>query len=128
MQIKIYVPQTIEIPNEYLGGLAQRAYATLGDAADRVAATRGHLVRQAIRDGLLRDLDHLICEDGKVDVFCDPGDEIPLEIDSRTFNVSELLEVLRGQRSHLRENRPDFDRRPDFDKSSSELAAKRSAA
>ena len=122
MQIKIYVPQTIEIPNDYLGGLAQRAYATLGDAAHRVAATRGHLVRQAIRDGLLRELDHLVCEDGKVDVFCDPGGEIPLEIDSRTFNLSELLEVLREPRAHLSQAHPDFDL------SSGDLAAKRSAA
>ena len=122
MQVKIYVPQTIEIPNEYLGGLAQRAYAALGDAAKRVAATRGHLVRQAVRDGLLRELDELICEDGKVDVFCDPGTEIPLEIDNRTFNLSELLEALQGQRTNLNEARTDFD------KSSSELVAQRRAA
>ena len=109
MQIKIYVPQTIEIPNEYLAGLAQRAYATLGDAANRVDATRGHLVRQAIREGLLRELDNLLCEDGKVDVFCDPGVELPLEIDSRTFNLSELLEVLRGQHTRASEGRPNFD-------------------
>lgn len=122
MQVKIYVPQTIEIPNEYLGGLAQRAYASLGDAAKRVAATRGHLVRQAVRDGLLRELDALICDDGKVDVFCDPGAEIPLEIDNRTFNLSELLEALQGQRNNLNEARTDFDQ------SSQELVANRRAA
>jgi len=90
MQVKIYVPRTVEVPSEYLPALAQRAHAALGDAADGISATRGHIVRQAVRDGLLRELD---------DVFCDPSAEIPLEIENRTVKLSELVEALQSKRS-----------------------------
>lgn len=94
MQLKIYVPRTIDIPNAYLSALAQRAFDGLGDAGQDVSATRGHLVRQAIRDGLLRELDELMNEEGEVDLFCDPGSEIPLEIDSRAVTLAELISAL----------------------------------
>ncbi len=99
MQVKIYVPRTIEVPSEYLAALAQRAQTALGDSARDVSATRGHIVRQAVRDGLLRELDHLLGEDGTVDVFCDPSAEIPLEIENRTVRLSELVEALQSKRS-----------------------------
>ena len=98
MQIKIYVPTTIEIPSEYIPPLAKRAADSLGPRANEVSATRGHLVRQAVQDGLLRDLDHLVAEDGSVDIVCDPGMEIPLELDNRTLTLSELIESLQFSR------------------------------
>ncbi len=99
MQIKVYVPKHIDIPNEYLPPLAQRAFESLGDAGKQTPATRGHLVRQAIRDGLLRDLDELVLHDGGIDLFCDPQGEIALEIDNRTLTLSELLVALHNKRS-----------------------------
>ncbi len=99
MQVKIYVPQVIEVPSEYLPALAKRAADSLGDRASEVSATRGHLVRQAVQDGLLREFDELISEDGTVDLVCDPGMEIPLELENKTLSLSELLEALQYKRS-----------------------------
>jgi hypothetical protein len=98
MQVKVYVPKMIEIPSEYLPALAKRAADSLGDRAGEVSATRGHLVRQAIQDGLLREFDPLIGEDGTVDLVCDPGMEIPLELDNKTLSLAELLEALQYRR------------------------------
>jgi hypothetical protein len=106
MHIKIYVPKTVEIPSEYMSPLAQRAHDSLGETARATPATRGQLVRQAIRDGLLRELDELIGADGGVDVFCDPYSEIPLEIDNHTLTLSELLAALNNKRT-LGEHRSD---------------------
>jgi len=94
MEIKIYVPTVIDIPSEYLPALAKRAAASLGRHATEVCATRGHLIRQAIQDGLLRGMEHLVTEDGTVDLVCDPGPEIPLELEGRTLSLAELLESL----------------------------------
>lgn len=99
MQVKVYVPKTVEIPSEYLPALVQRANDNLGDAGRSVAASRGHLVRQAVRDGLLRELDHLMGEDDAVDLYCDPGSEIPLEIENRTVTLTELLEALQNKKA-----------------------------
>jgi hypothetical protein len=99
MQVKVYVPRVIEVPSEYLPALAKRASDSLGDRANEVSATRGHLVRQAVQDGLLRDFDHLVGEDGTVDLVCDPGMEIPLELENKTLSVSELLEALQYKRT-----------------------------
>jgi hypothetical protein len=99
MQIKVYVPTTVEIPSEYMVPLAQRARDALGDAANTTSATRGHLVRQAIRDGLLRHLDNLIEDSGSVDVVCDPHDEIPLELENRIVTLNELLATMVNKRS-----------------------------
>jgi hypothetical protein len=98
MQIKVYVPKTIEIPSEYLPALAKRAADSLGDRSHEVSATRGHLVRQAVQDGLLRDFDPLIGDDGTVDLVCDPGTEIPLEFENRILSLSELLDALQYRR------------------------------
>ncbi len=98
MQIKVYVPRFIEIPSEYLPALAKRAADSLGDRAHEVSATRGHLVRQAVQDGLLRDFDSLVSEDGTVDLVCDPGTEIPLEFEHRTLSLAELLDALQYKR------------------------------
>ena len=98
MQIKVYVPKTIEIPSEYLPALAKRAANSLGERAHEVSATRGHLVRQAIQDGLLREFDPLIGEDGTVDLVCDPGTEIPLEFENRTLSLAELIDSLQYRR------------------------------
>ena len=94
MQIKVYVPQIVDLPSEFLPALAKRAADSLGEKASELSATRGHLVRQAIQDGLLREMDELIGEDGTVDLVCDPGMESPLILDSRTMTLSELLEAL----------------------------------
>ena len=94
MQVKIYTPHLVEIAGEYIPALAKRAADSLGDRADEIPATRGHLVRQAVKDGLVRDFDHLISEDGTVDMVCDPGAEIPLELDGKTLTLRELLEAL----------------------------------
>ena len=99
MQVKVYVPKMIEIPSEYLPALAKRAADSLGDRAQEVSATRGHLVRQAVQDGLLREFDYLIGEDGMVDLVCDPGMEIPLELESKTLSMAELLEALQYKRT-----------------------------
>jgi hypothetical protein len=99
MQIKVYIPKTIEIPSEYLPALAKRAADSLGDRAHEVSATRGHLVRQAVQDGLLREFDPLIGEDGTVDLVCDPGTEIPLEFEHRTLSLAELLDSLQCNRN-----------------------------
>ncbi len=98
MQLKIYVPTTIEIPSEYLPALAKRALDSLGSAGAETRATRGHLVRQAVVDGLLRDLDALR-QDDAVDLFCDPQGESPLEIDNRSLNLPELVEALQTSKS-----------------------------
>lgn len=94
MQLKIYVPRSIEIPTEYLPALAKRALDALGAAGAETQATRGHLVRQAVVDGLLRELDELRLTDGSIDVFCDPEGEAPLEIDNRSLTLPELIEAL----------------------------------
>jgi hypothetical protein len=99
MQIKVYVPKVIEIPSEYLPALAKRAADSLGERAHEVSATRGHLVRQAAQDGLLREFDALIGEDGTVDVVCDPGTEIPLEFENRSLSLAELLDALQYKRT-----------------------------
>ena len=98
MQVKVYVPKILEVPNEYVPALARRAADSLGDRAAEVSATRGHLVRQAVQDGLLREFDELIGEDGSVDLVCDPGAEIPLELDDQTLSLAELGEALQYQR------------------------------
>jgi hypothetical protein len=94
MQVKVYTPHVVEIAGEYIPALAKRATDSLGTRANELSATRGHLVRQAVKDGLIRDFDHLISEDGTVDMVCDPGAEIPLELDGRTLTLHELLEAL----------------------------------
>lgn len=94
MQVKVYCPRMVEIPTEYLPALAKRAADGLGDQASQIMATRGHLVRQAVLDGLLRELDDLICEDGTIDLVCDPAMEAPLEINHRTLTLTEILDVL----------------------------------
>jgi len=95
MQVKVYCPRMVEIPSEYLPGLAKRAADSLGDQAGEITATRGHLVRQAVLDGLLRELDELVGEDGTVDLVCDPAMEAPLELDHRTLSLAEILEAVR---------------------------------
>jgi hypothetical protein len=109
MHIKIYVPKTIEIPGEYLSPLAQRASDAMGESARATPATRGHLVRQAVRDGLLRELDSLLGADGTVDVFCDPHSEIPLEIDSHTFSLVDLRAALGSKRQQVEQRPPEGD-------------------
>lgn len=99
MQVKVYVPKVVEVPSEYLPALAKRAADSLGDRAAEIPATRGHLVRQAVQDGLLREFDELICEDGSVDLVCDPGSEIPLELENKTLTLAALVEALQYKRS-----------------------------
>ena len=99
MQVKVYCPKLIEIPSEFLPALAKRAADSLGERAGEVSATRGHLVRQAIQDGLLREFDELIGDDGTVDLVCDPGMEIPLELENKTLTLVELLEALQYKRT-----------------------------
>jgi len=94
MQVKIYTPHLVEIASEYIPALAKRAADSLGQRAETIPATRGHLVRQAVKDGLIREFDHLIAEDGTVDMVCDPGEEIPLELEGQTLTLGELLETL----------------------------------
>jgi len=94
MQVKVYTPHVVEIASEYIPALAKRAADSLGSRSSEIPATRGHLVRQAVKDGLIRDFDHLIAEDGTVDMVCDPGAEIPLELDGQTLTLRELLEAL----------------------------------
>lgn len=99
MQLKIYVPRTIEIPTEYLPALAKRALDSLGDGGVDAQATRGLLVRQAVIDGLLRDLDGLRLDDSTVDLFCDPQGEAPLEMDNRSLTLPELIDSLSAPKS-----------------------------
>ena len=99
MQVKVYTPHVVEIASEYIPALAKRAADSLGNRANEIPATRGHLVRQAVKDGLIRDFDHLIAEDGSVDMVCDPGAEIPLELDGQTLTLRELLEALQHRQS-----------------------------
>lgn len=94
MRVKVYVPQTVEVPSEYLAALAQRACNSAGEAASQEIATRGHLVRQAVKDGLIRELEHLCEEDGTIDLLCDPGAELPLEIEGHTPTLAELVDSL----------------------------------
>jgi hypothetical protein len=105
MQVKVYTPHLVEIASEYIPALAKRAADSLEGRANEVPATRGHLVRQAVKDGLIREFDHLIAEDGTVDMVCDPGAETPLELDNQTLTLYELLEALQcrqhwGEMSH----------------------------
>ena len=37
--------------------------------------------------------------DGTVDLVCDPGMEIPLELENRTLTLAELLEALQYKKS-----------------------------
>ena len=94
MQVKVYTPHIVEIAGEYIPALAKRAADSLEDRAVEIPATRGHLVRQAVKDGLIREFDHLINDNGTVDLVCDPGAEIPLELDGQTLTLRELLEAL----------------------------------
>ena len=119
MQVKIYVPQTVEIPSEYLPALAQRAFENVAGGDAEMPATRGHLVRQAVLDGLLREFDALI-EGEAVDLFCDPSTEMPLEIENRTLTLKELLESL--------QNRPHADGKQDINKFHAGVVPKRAAA
>jgi len=48
---------------------------------------------------LLREFDSLISEDGTVDLVCDPGMEIPLELENKTLSLAELLEALQYRRT-----------------------------
>ncbi len=98
MEVKVYVPQLVEIPSEYLPALVQRAYSQLGDAGKSQPATRGQLVRQAIRDGLVRQFDSLKGDDGSVDLFCEPNSEESLEIKGRTLTFAELYDGLQAQK------------------------------
>ncbi len=97
MQVTVYVPQTVEIPSEYLLALVQRAHTSANGSTNDTSATRGHLVRQAVRDGLLRQFDPLLSEDGSVDLFCDPGGEVPLEIDNRNLTLQELYQAMQAK-------------------------------
>ena len=99
MQYNVSEPKVIAVPREYLPALATRAADSLGDRAGEVSATRGHLVRQAVQDGLLREFDQLMGDDGTVDLVCDPGMEIPLELENKTLSLTELLEALQYKRS-----------------------------
>ena len=56
-------------------------------------------MRQAVQDGLLREFDNLVGDDGTVDLVCDPGMEIPLELDNKTLTLSELLDALQYKRT-----------------------------
>ena len=94
MQVKVYTPHIVEIAGEYIPALAKRAADSIGDRAAEIPATRGHLIRQAVKDGLVREFDHLIDAEGTVDLVCDPGAEIPLELDGQTLTLVELLEAL----------------------------------
>ena len=78
--------------------MAKRAADRLGDRAAEVSATRGHLVRQAVQDGLLREFDDLMDENNTVDIVCDPGMEIPLEVENKTLTLCELLDALQSKR------------------------------
>ena len=55
-------------------------------------------MRQAVQDGLLREFDTLVREDGTVNLVCDPGLEVPLEFESRTLTLAELLDALQQKR------------------------------
>ena len=97
MQVKVYLPKFIEIPSDYLLALAKRARDSFGERGGEVSATRGHLVRQAVRDGLLRELDDLMGEDQTVDLVCDPGMEIPLEVEDKTLTLAELVQAFQSK-------------------------------
>ncbi|MDO4558896.1 MAG: hypothetical protein Q4C47_08020 [Planctomycetia bacterium] len=90
MRMKVYVPQYVEIPDHYLPALADRVVESLGPRAGQIYATRGHLVRQAIQDGILRDFESLIGEDGCVDLVCDPAMETPLVWGENTVTLADL--------------------------------------
>lgn len=94
MEFKVYVPQTVTIHDEYVAALAQRAMKHFGESGDLQSATRGHLIRQAVRDGLIRQFDEMIQEDGSVDLFCDPSAESPLELTSGVATLGQLFEAL----------------------------------
>jgi hypothetical protein len=100
MQLKVYVPKIIDIPSEFLTALAKRAADSLGEKANEVPATRGHLVRQAVQDGILREMDPLILPDGTVDLVCDPSMESPLLLENQTVTLPGLLAALQ-QKSTL---------------------------
>jgi len=108
MHLKVYIPKNVEIPSEYLVAITERANNAIGETAKATPATRGHLVRQAIRDGLLREFDELIDSDGKVDIYCDPSSELPLEIDSRTVTLGELLSTMHSRRTATTQRTDDF--------------------
>lgn len=107
MQLKIYVPRTIEIPTEYLPALAKRALDAMGEGGVDAQATRGALVRQAVMDGLLRELDVLRLDETTVDLYCDPQGESPLEIDNRSLTMTELIDSLSTPKSATSPKRPD---------------------
>jgi hypothetical protein len=107
MQLKIYVPRTIEIPTEYLPALAKRALDAMGEGGVDAQATRGALVRQAVMDGLLRELDVLRLDETTVDLYCDPQGEAPLEIDNRSLTMTELIDSLSAPKTSTGARRAD---------------------
>ena len=44
------------------------------------------------------EIDDLICEDGSVDLVCDPGTEVPLELQNKTLSLGELMDALQSNR------------------------------
>lgn len=94
MELKVYIPITLELTDDYLTPLIRRVEESLGPEAEKIPASRGQIVRQAVLDGLVRDLDHLIAADGSVDLVCDPAGEFPLESDRQPLTVRQLAERL----------------------------------
>ena len=104
MQIKVYVPQMVELADDYFPALIRRVAESLGTEADDTPATRGLLIRQAVLDGLLRPLDPLLGADGAVDLLCDPAGEFPLESDGEPLTVAELARVVGGSENQEKNN------------------------
>ena len=99
MQVKVYVPKLIGISQRVSPRLGQAGRRKLGRPGRRgLGHPRPPRLSQAVQDGLLRDFDHLIGEDGTVDLICDPGMEIPLELENKALSLTELLEALQFKR------------------------------
>lgn len=94
MELKVYIPIHVDLADDYLRPLIRRVVESLGPDAEKTPATRGQIVRQAVLDGLFRDLDHLVTDDGSVDLLCDPMGEFPLESNRQPMTVRDLAEQL----------------------------------
>lgn len=113
MELKIYLPQTVHLPDEDVPALVRRVAETLGPEAERFPASRGQLVRQAVLDGQIDDLKNYICSDGSVDLICDPSGEIPLVFEQprqQSASKASDADILAKGRKETEEERKDSER------------------
>jgi len=94
VELKVYIPVTVDLADDYIPPLIRRLADSVGKDGETLPASRGQIVRQAVLDGLLHGLDRLIGKDGSVDLLCDPSGESPIIQEGKTVTVGELTQYI----------------------------------